>query len=86
MDLLRDLAFRYPAFTEPSPSLINLNQMNPIGGGSGFNLQLGNLVGGGPAGSNPIPSSSALEEIGDAAVDGVMSLIGRVRKGVAGGL
>lgn len=72
--------------TKLSSSLINLNQMNPIGGKSGLNLQLENLVGGGPAGSNPNPSSSALEEIGYAAVYGVMSLIGRVRKGVAGRL
>ncbi|KAG0145717.1 hypothetical protein CROQUDRAFT_78586 [Cronartium quercuum f. sp. fusiforme G11] len=78
LDLLRDLSNRFPNFNEPTTNLINpSNTLNPIVGGSGFNLQLGN---------NPIPSSSALEEISDAAVDGVMSLIGRVRKGVAGGL
>lgn len=58
-----------------------MNSNNPITGNSSL------LLGGGSNPSNSLPiTSNALEEIGDAAVDGVMNLIGRVRKGVAGGI
>ncbi|POW14192.1 hypothetical protein PSHT_07479 [Puccinia striiformis] len=66
-----------------------------FGDGSGFNLQLGNLsvnvgssnnggtVGSGAHNSNNV--AAGFEEFGDAAVDGVRNLFGRVRKGVVGG-
>ncbi|MBW0507633.1 hypothetical protein O181_047348 [Austropuccinia psidii MF-1] len=89
LDWLRDLSKRFPQLTEPSPNLVAtgssnnqlLNPINASSGGGGFNLQLGNLsVNVGSGSSTP----AGLEEIGDAAVDGVKSLIGRVRKGVGG--
>ncbi|KAH9820270.1 Sec1-like protein [Melampsora americana] len=82
LNLLRDLSNRYPNFKEPNGKLINLN--------SNQTLMIGNstsLLGRGVAQNPSLPiSSNALEEIGDAAVDGMMNLIGRVRKGVAGGI
>ncbi|KNZ49656.1 uncharacterized protein VP01_4873g2 [Puccinia sorghi] len=43
----------------------------------------GNVTGRATNGASPVPSG--LEEFGDAAVDGVRNLLGRVRKGVVGG-
>lgn len=81
LDLLRDLSNRYPNFKEPSSKLINLSSNHPITGNSSL------LLGAGGTNTSSLPiTSNALEEIGDAAVDGVMNLIGRVRKGVVGGI
>ncbi|EGG01948.1 uncharacterized protein MELLADRAFT_78910 [Melampsora larici-populina 98AG31] len=84
LNLLRDLSNRYPNFNEPNHQLINLNSNHPITGNSSLLSGVGAGVGN-PSNSLPI-STNALEEIGDAAVDGVMNLIGRVRKGVVGGI
>lgn len=100
LNWLRDLSVRFPTLTESKPTLINaggsLNnaQTNPSGfgsGGGGFNIQLGSLsvnVGSSNSSSNHAgpgsTTTSGLEEIGDAAVDGVRNLIGIVRKGVGG--
>ncbi|KAA1096514.1 vacuolar protein sorting-associated protein 45 [Puccinia graminis f. sp. tritici] len=95
LDWLRDLGTKYPEYTEPKPSLIasGSSQGDMSFGDGGFNLQLGNLSvnvgsgagGGGANGAGSRPVAAGLEEFGDAAVDGVRNLFGRVRKGVVGG-
>ncbi|PLW24413.1 hypothetical protein PCASD_08403 [Puccinia coronata f. sp. avenae] len=88
LDWLRDLAHKFPEYLDPKPGLLG----TPGGGGglvgdsvareSGGSMNLGT----GSSGSNLNQQVAAgLEEFGDAAVDGVRSLLGRVRKGVAGG-
>jgi hypothetical protein len=95
LDWLRDLGTKYPEYSDPKPSLIasGSSQGDVSFGDGGFNLQLGNLSvnvgsgagGGGVNGAGSRPVAAGLEEFGDAAVDGVRNLFGRVRKGVVGG-
>ncbi|OAV99887.1 hypothetical protein PTTG_01474 [Puccinia triticina 1-1 BBBD Race 1] len=98
LDWLRELGAKFPGSTEAKPGLITASggPTGPPGetsfgeGGGGFNLQLGALsvnVGGAGAGASAAGNQVAagLEEFGDAAVDGVRNLFGRVRKGVVGG-
>ncbi|POW07876.1 hypothetical protein PSTT_07955 [Puccinia striiformis] len=99
LDWLRDIGTKFPEYKEAKPGLIANSTTQTgdtsFGDGSGFNLQLGNLsvnvgssnnggtVGSGAHNSNNV--AAGFEEFGDAAVDGVRNLFGRVRKGVVGG-
>ncbi|KNE99780.1 hypothetical protein PSTG_07067 [Puccinia striiformis f. sp. tritici PST-78] len=84
---------KLPEYKEAKPgSMANSTSQTgdtSSGDGSGFNLQLGlcsnngGTVGLGTLNNNNV--ANGFEEFGDAAVDGVCNLLGRVRKGIVRG-